>query len=193
MSQADARDALIRRLRLAYSGELAAAVAYAGHWRTLRDPDQRANVQRIRAEELAHRARVGEMLAELGARPHRLRDALMALVGLAIAISCFVGGWTVPMVGAGRIERVNIREYEDAARRAVAAGLPEYAEEFLHMAEVEWDHERYFHDLVRARPGWLARRADWPDPLPREEIRASFHRDLPHALTPPRAPALAPA
>lgn len=166
------------RLRLAYSGEHAAARAYAGHWRSVRDPEQRAAIRRIQAEELAHRARVGEMLGELGSRPSRLRDLLMGLLGTAIAASCFVGGWYLPMVGAGRIESRNIREYEDAARRAVLAGCPQYVDEFLAMAEVEWDHERYFHD--RARGHRLhGRLGAWPDPPPREEIRASFRRDHP--------------
>lgn len=183
-----ARDALVHRLRLAYAGELAAARAYAGHWRSVRDPDQRANIQRIMREELDHRARVGAMLRDLGARPGRLRDVAMAGVGTAIAASCFVGGWYVPMYGAGRIERRNIWEYEVAARLAREAGCRAFAEELLHMAEVEWDHERYFHDLVRGHR-WHRRLHSWPDPPPRDAIRASFTADLPPATGPAPVPA----
>ncbi|MCA1811669.1 MAG: ferritin-like domain-containing protein, partial [Halobacteriales archaeon] len=143
------REVLVRRLRLAYASELAAARAYAGHWRSVRDPGQRASIRRIMQEELDHRAGVGGMLHSLGARPGRVRDAAMWCVGTAIAASCFVGGWYLPMYGAGRIERQNIKEYELAARLAVAARLPGMARDLLAMAEVEWDHERYFHDQVR--------------------------------------------
>jgi rubrerythrin len=189
-----ARDALVRRLRLAYAGELAAARAYAGHWRSIRGRGaaraaQRGRIRQIMAEELEHRREVGRMLGELGHRPSRLRDAAMWCVGTAIAASCFAGGWYAPMYGAGRIERRNIWEYEDAVRLAAGAGLATYAERLLGMAEVEWDHERYFHDLVRSH--WLhGRFGSWPEPGPRAEIRASFERGQP-APPPPRRRAMA--
>lgn len=177
MDPAKARNQLRRLLRLAYSGELAAARAYAGHWRSVRDPQQRADIQRIMGQELEHRARVGEMLRGLGGAPGALRDKWMWCVGTSIAASCFVGGWYIPMYGAGRIERKNIVEYEVAARHAAHAGLWNEAEELLTMAEVEWDHERYFHDLVRGH--WLHRKSgSWPNPGERREIRRSFERDF---------------
>jgi rubrerythrin len=168
----DARAGLIAILQLAYSGERAAARAYQGHARSLRDPEQKRHIGEIEREEWAHRKRVGEMLAELGAEPRAGRDRWMALVGALIAFLCFVGGWYIPMYGAGRIERRNIVEYEDAARLARACGRDDFADELLTMAEVEWDHERYFHDLVRGH--WLHRLGSWPSPPPREHIRASF-------------------
>ena len=186
----DAREALVRRLRLAYAGELGAARGYAGHWRSLRrHPAQSRDVRRIMREELEHRAHVGAMLAELGHRPSRVRDAWMWSIGTAIAASCFVGGWYLPMYGAGRIERRNIWEYEHAARLAAAAGLQRFVEPLLAMAEVEWDHERFFHDQVRGH--WLHRRlGSWSAPGPREEIRASFDQGRP-APRPFRRPAAA--
>jgi rubrerythrin len=53
---------LINILQLAYSGELAAAYAYRGHWHSLSDPDDRAQVKKIEEEEWHHRKLVGEML-----------------------------------------------------------------------------------------------------------------------------------
>lgn len=184
-----ARAALVRRLRMAYAGELAAARAYAGHWRSIRGrPGQRDRIREIQQEELDHRAEVGRMLLELGQRPGRLRDAALWCVGTAIAGSCFVGGWYVPMVGAGRIERHNIWEYEEAARLAARAGHQAFVEPLLAMAEVEWDHERFFHG--HARGHWLYRHAGaWPDPPAREDIRASFRQGRPPANGPaPSAP-----
>jgi rubrerythrin len=171
-----ARARLVVLLGRAFSGELAAATAYAGHWRSVRRGAQRDAIRAIEDDERKHRARVGEMLAELGGRPSRLREIRMYLTGFFIAILCFIGGWYVPMYGAGRIERTNIREYEDAARLAFLAGLTDWADELLHMAEVEWDHEKFFHDLVRGH--FLHRLGSWREPPPRAHIRSSFDDDL---------------
>jgi demethoxyubiquinone hydroxylase (CLK1/Coq7/Cat5 family) len=159
---ADATHKLIRLLRAAHAGERAAALAYAGHWRSMRDPGERAGIRRIEEEELAHRTRVGEMIAELGGRPSPLRELLFAATGRALGILCFVSGWLAPMWGAGWIERRNIQEYVDGARLALAAGREDLAAELLEMARVEWDHERYFagkvagHRLARFVPAWKA-------------------------------------
>lgn len=172
------RNELVRLLRAAHAGEGAAARAYAGHYRAVRDPDQQAAIRRIMQEEWMHRAHVRAMLERLGSGPDRVRDAVMAVVGWAVAASCFVGGWYVPMVGAGRIEWANIREYEVAARWAAEAGRPQDAQALLDMAEVEWDHEAYFHGMARRHP-WHRVFGAWPDPPPRDGIRASFREGLP--------------
>jgi hypothetical protein len=46
---------LIRRLQLAYSGELGAAIAYVGHAASVRNPADRDQILRIEAEERVHR------------------------------------------------------------------------------------------------------------------------------------------
>lgn len=169
----DARQALVSLLQGAHAGELGAARAYAGHWRSLRKLDEIAEIRRIELDELDHRARVGDMLRALDAEPEPWRERLMLVVGTTISWLCRVGGWLIPMYGAGRLERGNVREYEDAARFAVLSGYPRFVPELLHMAEVEWDHERYFRSKVETHrvaalvPLWAA-------PAPRETIRESF-------------------
>ena len=59
-------EALTAILRLAYSGELAAALAYRGHWKSVGDPDERARIRQIEEEEWHHRDLVGGMLARIG-------------------------------------------------------------------------------------------------------------------------------
>ncbi len=167
---------------MAYSGELAAFIAYHGHQRSVRDPVEKREIRRIGREELHHRRIVGDMLAALGAGPSALRERKMRWIGRAVWISCFVGGWFVPMYGAGKLERGNIGEYVTAARLAVAAGRPEFVDACLDMAEVEWDHEAYFHR--KARSHWLSRHwlsgwlPDWDDPPPRASYRADFEAEL---------------
>ena len=171
--RAVAERSLVRLLQMAYSAELAAFIAYHGHERSVRDAVEKAEIRRIARQELHHRRVVGDLLAALGAAPSAARERWMTCIGRLIWISCFVGGWFVPMYGAGRLERNNIGEYETAARLAIAAGRPDFVDACLEMAEVEWDHEAYFH--AKARSHSLSRVVpDWPDPPPRASSRAGF-------------------
>jgi rubrerythrin len=170
LSPEASRLALIGVLRHAYSGELAAAYAYDGHARSVSDPAEKAEIRRIHDDELDHRDRVGRMLAALGAAPDPRLERVMALVGGIISRLCLVGGWVIPMYGAGRLEAGNIGEYETAARLAAGAGRSDLVDSLLDMAEVEWDHEAYF----RAKVGlsvWRSFLPAWPVPGPRERIR----------------------
>ena len=147
MSEAALR-ALIRTLQNAYSGELAAGFAYRGHWQSVSDPEERARIHQIEDEEWHHRQLVGGMLRDLGSGPRRLREAVFFTIGRVLGAACHVSGWFLPMYGAGRLERRNIVEYEDAARYARACGHEELIECLLGMAEVEWEHEHYFRGRV---------------------------------------------
>ena len=97
----------------------------------------------------------------------------MNAVGRLISLFCQVGGWFFPMYGAARLEAQNIREYELAARLAEAAGLRDFVEPLLEMAEVEWDHELYFRSKAMQHPLWRLM-PKWSPTLPRCEIRTSF-------------------
>ncbi len=163
---------LVSGLRRAHAGELAAALAYQGHARSLADPVEAAEVLEIGRQELEHRKSVGEMLAGLGKRPSRLRETFFQAIGTVLASLCPVSGWLAPMYGAGLLESGNIREYEEAAGLALLAGRADLAPELLRMAEVEWDHEWYFREKVLSRrPRFLPL---WSAPPPRESIAPRF-------------------
>lgn len=172
------RESLIAILRLAYSGERAAGYAYRGHWHSLRDPGERDRIRAIEEEEWHHRRLVGEMLLALGARPGRIREVRALVVGRVLGLLCHAAGWFAPMYGAGRLERRNVGEYEDAARFARAAGHEELVECLLGMAEVEWDHEAYFRERVLRHPLERLVRV-WAPLPPREAIRAAFAAPAP--------------
>jgi hypothetical protein len=142
------RDALVRILQDAYSGELAAALAYRGHWKSLKDPVERAMIRRIESEEWDHRERVGRMLAELGERPVRAKEIKRRVIGRVIAIGCHMVGWFIPMYFAGRLEGQNICAYDVAAIHANALGLDEFERDLIDMEEVEEGHEEFFRNLV---------------------------------------------
>lgn len=165
-----AKKALIAVLQNAYSGEYAASLAYDGHAQSVRDAREKAEIREILNQELEHRAFVGKMLAELGSGPDPRKEKIMAFVGSTISMLCRLGGWFIPMYGAGKLEAGNIVEYEIAARHALASGRPELVDCLLRMAEIEWDHELYFRRKA-VQSVWSRVLPIWPAPPPREQIR----------------------
>jgi len=149
---------------------MAAAYAYRGHWHSVSDPDEQSTIHRIEDEEWQHRERVGEMLQALGAPPLRARERRAATIGRVLGFLCHWTGWLAPMYGAGRLESQNVLEYAVAAAHARGCGHEELVEGLLTMAEVEWEHERYFRARVEAH--WLGRHLPlWPPPPPRLSLR----------------------
>jgi rubrerythrin len=174
--EVEAARRLVAILRLAYSGELAAALAYRGHARSLAQGEERCDIERIEEEELHHRRALREMLRALGCAPRRLREARAWLIGRALGLLCHVVGWLIPMYGAGRLESRNIREYEAAARHAFGCSRREWVDCLLTMAEVEWEHEAFFRGRVLTRR--LGRRLPlWPAPPPKASIRSRFEAE----------------
>jgi rubrerythrin len=168
---------LVEILQLAYSGELAAAYAYRGHWHSLSNPQERARVKTIEDEEWHHRKLVGEMLASLGASPDEHRERRANVVGRVLGVLCHVSGWLAPMYGAGKLESRNIVEYETAARHARDCGRHDFVDCLLTMAEVEWEHELFFRSCVLGHP--VGKRLKiWPAPPGKENIRRSFRSVL---------------
>lgn len=176
MTADDSRQKLIKILQLAYSAELAAAYAYRGHWHSVRDKEERAHIEQIENEELHHRQLVGEMLVELGATPKRTAELRARILGRTLGLLCHLSGWLAPMYGAGRLESGNIVEYEIAAGYARDCGKEHFIDCLLGMAEVEWDHEQYFRSRVLLHR-FGKKLSLWPQPRPRELIRASFTRE----------------
>lgn len=171
--EAEAARRLVAILRLACSGELAAALAYRGHARSVADADERRTIERIEQEELHHRRQLFAMLGAMGRAPTRLREARAWLIGRALGLLCHVAGWLIPMYGAGRLESRNVREYEAAARHAFGCGRHEWIDCLLTMAEVEWEHEAWFRGRVLSHR--LGRRLPiWPAPPPKVSIRLRF-------------------
>jgi rubrerythrin len=165
---------LIKLLQLAYSGELAAAYAYRGHWHSVSDPDERARIEQIENEEWHHRELVGEMLQKLDAEPDSRREKRALIIGRALGFLCHLSGWFAPMYGAGRLESRNIREYETAARHARESGHEELIDCLLGMAEVEWEHEQYFRSRVLVHR--FGRHLPiWAEPPVKQNIRESFN------------------
>ncbi len=152
METQEHRRQLVRLLRMAYSGELAAALAYGGHWRSLKDPAERATVQKIEREELEHRATVGEMLAALNEKPQLWRECMMWMIGQSVSIACFLIGYFLPMYFAGKLEHANVMEYEGAAEHASHLGLERFIPQLHEMSKTEREHEVFFSSKALNHP-----------------------------------------
>jgi rubrerythrin len=173
MSQSNNTAPLIGILQLAYSGELAAAYAYRGHWKSVSDTEERQRIREIENEEWHHRQLVGEMLASLNAAPDKMRERRATIIGRTLGFLCHVSGWLAPMYGAGRLESRNIREYETAAHFASDCGRHDLIDCLLAMAETEWEHERYFRERVLTHR--LANHIPiWPTPPGKDSLRSAF-------------------
>lgn len=143
-----ARQNLVRILQNAYSGEVAAAYAYRGHWRSLKPSTEKERIKQIETEEWDHRRRVGEWLAKLGAGPRPKRERVFWTIGKVLGHTCFVSGWFMPMYFAGRLESGNSIEYEEAAVFAKEIGMEDCVADLLDMARVEVEHEVFFRETV---------------------------------------------
>jgi demethoxyubiquinone hydroxylase (CLK1/Coq7/Cat5 family) len=143
-----ARDKLILILQHAYSGEVAAAYAYRGHWHSLRDSAEKEQIKNIEAEEWDHRRRVGEWLKKLDAAPRPVREKVFWMIGRTLGITCHISGWFMPMYFAGRLESQNSVEYEDAAAFARELEMKECVDDLLDMARVEVEHEVFFRNII---------------------------------------------
>jgi rubrerythrin len=161
---------LIGILQLAYSGERAAGYAYRGHWKSVTDLEEKHRIRQIEDEEWHHRRLVGEMLAKLGAEANRWRELRALVIGRTLGFLCHLSGWLIPMYGAGKLESRNIVEYETAARYARGCKREEFIDCLLTMAEVEWEHEKYFREKVLSHP-WAKWFSIWPKPPGKETIR----------------------
>ena len=148
MDESPAHRELIRILRNAYSGELAAAYAYRGHWKSVKDSDERSKIHQIERDEWLHRERVGGMLVDLDSGPRKTKEVKMWVIGRTTGLLCHVTGWFFPMYFAGRLECGNVAEYEDAASRAGELGLAELVADLQTMAMVEQEHEIFFSSMV---------------------------------------------
>ena len=145
---ATARENLIRILQNAYSGECAAAYAYRGHWKSLRESPEKRRIKEIEAEEWDHRRRVGAWLEILDAKPNPIREKIFWVIGRTLGATCFLSGWFMPMYFAGRLESQNSVEYDDAAGFARELEMNDCVNDLLDMARVEVEHEEFFRDVV---------------------------------------------
>src|SRR4028119_1318722 len=129
ISEDEHRRQRARVVQGAYAGELAAAYAYRGHWKSLGAGAERERIRQIEDEEWVHREKVRSIMTALSVAPVARREKLMWTIGRALGLSCHLAGWFLPMYFAGRLESGNVEEYETAARHARRLGSAGLASE----------------------------------------------------------------
>ena len=139
----------IKLMQAAYSGELAAALAYGGHWRTLKKQSEIDAVKQIEIDEWEHRERVGEILAEIGAKPSWIREKIFYLIGTSIALICRVCGYFCAAYFAGILEKSNVNEYSLAHDLAKELKLDHLLEDFREMEKTEAEHEIILYRMIK--------------------------------------------
>ena len=145
----DAREKLIKLLQKAYSGERAAALAYNGHRKSLKDGNEIAAIRKIENDEWLHRQKLGEILEELSAEPLFLREKVFFLIGRGIGIICHFCGRFCAAFFAGILESKNVDEYRQALIYAKEIGLEKYFEDFIEMRKTEAEHEFVLREMIK--------------------------------------------
>ena len=141
--------ALVELLQRAYSAERAAALAYVGHARSLRDPVVIAAVQRIEQDEWDHRRNVLVLMQRYGVPVSRFYEFKFRVIGTLIGLACHVIGRFMPFFFAGRLESGNVCEYFVMMHHFHSLGIREHDAVLYEMGLKEKEHEIYFLDQVR--------------------------------------------
>ena len=147
-------------LKVAYSTEIGAWTAYQGHAAATREPEVKADIERIAADEKHHREAVGEMLDRFDAKPWWWLELLFTFIGTCVGAGCHIWGGWASAFGAAQFEFGGAGDYKRAAKAARAVGEPELAEQLELYQEQETEHRRYFLALARWYLG--RRRTDRP-------------------------------
>jgi demethoxyubiquinone hydroxylase (CLK1/Coq7/Cat5 family) len=140
------RDELVRGLRAAHAGEVAAALAYAGHARRA-GPLLQERIRQVEREEWEHRAELARMLFALGSRPSPCAELHRTLLGFAL----FALGHATPVgalhLVAEHLERRGADEYHRLAELADRCA-PHLADTLRAFARTEAEHASVFAELL---------------------------------------------
>jgi hypothetical protein len=140
---------LVDLLQRAYSAERAAAFAYIGHARSLRDPAAKVAVKQIEDDEWAHRRHVLAIMEQYGVPVSRAYEVRYYLIGKLISGSCHVIGWFMPYFFAGRLESGNVCEYFVMMHHFHSLGIREHDAILYEMGMKEKEHELYFLEQIK--------------------------------------------
>lgn len=137
---------LIRLLKQAHAIEIGAYHAYEGHWRSLAEtkPDEAKQIVWIQSEEQDHKLAVERLLRSLNAKPSKILDGILWIIGKTISGACHVMGYRAAMFGAKIMEKLGSNTYWVLAREAYNSGHPEMHSELCSMARNEEEHEKFF-------------------------------------------------
>lgn len=141
---------LVRRLRLAYSAEKAAAFAYVGHAGSVKDPDEKVAIKQIEMDEWGHRETVRSIMQQYDIPISWYNEVKYHIIGKIISLSCYVIGWFMPYYFAGRLESGNVCEYFVMMHDFNDLGITRHDDALYEMAMKEKEHEIYFQTQIES-------------------------------------------
>lgn len=136
-------------LKQAYSAEKAAAFAYQGHARSVKDPAEKAGIRQIELDEWEHRREVRAIMDQYGIPVSRYYEVRFHVVGKTISAACHVLGWFMPYYFAGRLESGNVCEYFRMIHYFHEIGITEHDRMLYDMGIREKEHEVYFYERIK--------------------------------------------
>lgn len=145
---------LVRSLQLAYSAEKAAAYAYIGHAKSIKDENQKKAIKQIEIDEWHHRASVLEIMNEYNIPISKWFEFKYAVIGRLISASCYVIGWFMPFFFAGKLESGNVCEYFIMIHKFHSLEITKHDKMLYEMGIKEKEHEVYFLSMIKNKK-WL--------------------------------------
>lgn len=142
--------ALIKSLRKAYAAEKAAALAYVGHAKSIRDHTHKALIHQIETDEWNHRREVLKIMQEYDIPVSLFYEVKYYIIGKVIAASCFIIGWFMPYFFAGKLESGNVCEYFVMIHYFHSLGIRKHDKILYEMGVKEKEHEDYFLAQIKS-------------------------------------------
>lgn len=140
---------LIKLLQQAYSAERAAAFAYIGHARAVKDLEEKKAIKQIEDDEWHHRTTVLNIMKQYDVPVSKYYEIRFYIIGKIIWYSCYVIGWFMPFYFAGRLESGNVCEYFRMKQFFNSLGISEHDVILYEMGIKEKEHEVYFLEKIK--------------------------------------------
>ena len=141
--------ALIKSLQKAYSAEKAAAYAYQGHAKSVKNVEEKNAIRQIEIDEWNHRKEVLQIMQQYNIHISKFYEIKFAIIGKIISVSCFVIGWFMPFYFAGSLESGNVCEYFIMKQYFNHLGITQHDEVLYEMGIKEKEHEVYFLSKIK--------------------------------------------
>jgi hypothetical protein len=140
---------LIDLMQRAYSAEKAAAFAYQGHARSVKDKSEKSAIKQIEDDEWNHRREVLRIMNHYDIPVSKYYEIRFHVIGKMISFSCHIIGWFMPFYFAGSLESGNVCEYFRMKRYFNELGISVHDEVLYEMGLKEKEHEVYFLSKIK--------------------------------------------
>ncbi len=143
---------LINLLQKAYSAEKAAAFAYQGHAASVKDENEKKEINQIENDEWFHRQEVLLIMNDFDVPISKIYEIKFHIIGKIIGYSCFIIGRFMPFYFAGNLESSNVCEYFRMKQYFNSLKISKYDKLLYDLGIKEKEHEIYFLEKIKTNP-----------------------------------------